>query len=182
MAVLPLLSISRCFWWGHSPSNPAPEAFPTPATSTARKGKALQGRNEFALQECTELFPCRTHTPRANTHSQSFKLAGSWKKKKKEENLHINFAWLEMATAIPGNLTALIKKKKAHNSCMGVFCWPSSPPCPSLLPFPSPNLHCTTSTNDLGIKYPPESTSCLLKDFLRLQSLKYLSKSRVQVV
>lgn len=97
----------------------------------------------------------------------------------KKANLRINFAWLEMATAIPGNLTALIKKKKAHNSCMGVFCWPS---CPSLLPFPFPNLHSRNSTNYLSIKYPTENTSCLLKDFLRLQSLKYLSKSRVKVV
>lgn len=65
-----------------------------------------------------------THTPRAS----------HWQGVEKKENLHIHFAWLEMATALPGNLMALIKKKKAQNSCMGLFCWPSSHPSS---PFPS---------------------------------------------
>lgn len=109
------------------------------------------------------------------------------RKLKKPQTLHVNFAWLEMLTAIPGNLTALIKKKNEHNLCMGVFHWP---PLPALLPFLWPKLHSSTpSTNYLVIKNSTSTTSCLLKDFLRLQSHalvqlnhSYVLKSKAKVV
>lgn len=80
----------------------------SPLSTTVRKSKALQ--EEVALSKSALISSAVEY----EVDSPTYTLKGShWQKDKK--NLHLNFAWLEMLTTIPGNLMTLIKKKKEHN-------------------------------------------------------------------